>query len=167
MTTTPTSQIVLLWQTLERYPYKRSTKWYAVGGVFILMFAAYGLFDGSWLTALLALLLGGTYFLLRNVHPKKITIRLTAIGIEIEDRTHLWSDFKEFWILLGKDFTELHFASQSAFRGEVVVLIRDPETPVTESPDPGIVRQILLSYLPERAGMQERFLDTVARLLRL
>ncbi len=161
------SQVLLEWQALNVYPHARSARWYLVGGIFVLIGAAYGLFDGSWLTTLLALLIGGMYFLTRNEKPKKITIRITTIGLQVEERVIPWNAMKEFWILLGKDFVELHFAPAKTLQAEITVLIRDPETDPSTAIDPGIVRSVLLSFLPERSGMQERILDTTARLLKL
>ena len=161
------SQVLLSWQTLSAPPVERSARWYAIGGVLILMFAAYGLFQGSWLTALVAILMGGVYFLMRNEKPKAITVRITGIGMQIEEKIIPWNAIKDFWILLGRNYVELHLAPQGVLQGETVVYIRDPHTPADSSMDPGIVRKTLLQFVPERAGMQERFLDAIARLLKL
>lgn len=163
----PPSQVFLEWQTLNAHPHERSARWYAIGGVFILMFAAYGLFEGSWLTTLVALLIGGIYFLLRNAKPKKITVRITGIGMQVEEKVTPWNQIKDFWILLEPLFAELHLAPSGAFQPEITVFIRDPETKASDAPDPGLVRETILRFLPERSGMQERSLDSIARLLKL
>ena len=161
------SQVLLEWHALNAHPHKRSARWYAIGGVIVLMAAAYGLFEGSWILTILVLLMGGMYFLLRNQKPKKMVIRIVGIGIQIEERILNWSQLKDFWILLGPDFSELHLMTQGVLRGEITVFIKDSETPAEEAAGPGIVRELLLKFLPERSGMQERFLDTIARLLKL
>lgn len=161
------SQVLLEWWALNAHPHKRSPRWYAIGGVIVLMAAAYGLFEGSWILTILVLLMGGIYFLLRNQNPKKIVIRITGIGIQIEERILNWNQLKDFWILLGPDFSELHLTTQGVLQGETTILIKDSETPTDTAMDPGIVRELLLKFIPERAGMQERFLDTIARLLKL
>ena len=75
---------------------------------------------------------------------------------------------KDFWILIPtlKDGSipkseqpELHIAPQSLRKQEIVVFLQNI--------DPGAVREALLNFLPERAGMGERFLDSVARFLKL
>ncbi|HLC75945.1 MAG TPA: hypothetical protein VJB82_02395 [Candidatus Peribacterales bacterium] len=161
------SQVILSWQTLSAPPVERSKNWYAIGSVLVLMFAAYGLFQGSWLTALVAILMGGVYFLMRNEKPKMITVRITGIGMQIEEKIIPWNAIKDFWILLGRNYVELHLSPQGMVQGETVVYIRDPQTAANDAIDPGNVRTALLQFLPERSGMQERFLDGIARLLKL
>ena len=161
------SKILLEWQALDVHPHKRSSRWYMLGGIFILMFAAYGLWEGSWLMALVAILIGGMYFLMRNTAPRKITIRITAIGVQVEENVTPWNQLKDFWILLGPDYSELHFAPQGMAQRELKVFIRDPQTTAENAPDPGMIRETLLQFLPERPGMQERFLDSLARILKL
>ena len=94
------SKILLEWQALDTHPHKRSSRWYMLGGIFILMFAVYGLWEGSWLMALVAILIGGMYFLMRNTAPRKITIRITAIGVQVEENVTTWNQLKDFWIFL-------------------------------------------------------------------
>ena len=159
---------LLQWRSLDSRPHNRSARWYMVGGILVLCLAAYGLFDRSWTTTLLALLIGGIYFMLRNVKPKMQDIRITGLGIRVGENFTTWNMCKDFWILLptmrdgtlpANEHPELHIAPQGFRQQEIVVFIQDI--------DPGDVREALLSFLPERAGMGERFLDTVARFLKL
>ena len=104
---------------------------------------------------------------MRNTAPRKITIRITAIGVQVEENVTPWNQLKDFWILLGPDYSELHFAPQGMAQRELKVFIRDPQTTAENAPDPGMIRETLLQFLPERPGMQERFLDSLARILKL
>ncbi len=161
------STVLLEWQTLNAHPHVRGYRWYLVGGICILLFAVYGILDGSWVTALLALLLGGMYFLLRNEKPKTITVQITGIGMRVDGKLTPWNQLKDFWILVSPEFCELHCSSQGIFQSEIGVFIRDAVTPISAAPDPGAIREMLLQYLPERAGMGERMLDSFARILKL
>lgn len=154
-----TSPIVLEWQSLDAYPHERSRKWYLTGAVFILLFAAYGLFDGSWSTALVALLIGGIYFLLRHQKPRYMTVQVTGLGVRIDGTFTPWNLLRNFWIIVGKDHTELHISPLRLLQPEIVVFL--------DEVNPALVRDTFLSFLPERAGMEERFLDTVAKVLKL
>ena len=162
------SQVILEWQTLDSRTHERSTKWYLSGTIIIIGFASYGLFTASWITTILALLIGGIYFMLRNVKPKLIHAQITGMGIQIDTEFIPWNMCKDFWILVPTtksghipeaEKAELHIASQKLTKGETTVFI--------DGIDPGAVREALLQFLPERAGMQERFLDSIARLLKL
>lgn len=163
---------LLEWQSLECYPHERSPRWYLCGGILLLAFAAYGLFEDSWSTALLALMIGGIYFLLRNKAPRNITVRITGLGIEVMQKLHLWGQLRNFWIIevprgvypersrgAPPPHIELHIAPVKFLQPEIVVFLNDT--------DPVAVRDLLLQFLPERAGMEERMLDSFARMLKL
>lgn len=169
MPSTPT-QVLLEWQSLECYPHERSTRWYLLGGICVLAFAAYGLFDHSWSTTLLALLIGGVYFLLRQKPPRTMTVQITGLGIRIAHKFFPWNMLRAFWIIEVTPFVprgvepppphiELHFAPIKFLQPELVVFLN--------TIDPAAVRELLLKFLPERAGMEERALDTLARMLKL
>ena len=166
MTDSPPSQVLLEWQTLDSHPHERSSRWYLIGGILIIAFAAYGIFDGSWTTALLAILIGGIYFLMRNAKPRVINIRITGLGVQAGSVFTPWNMCRDFWILVpppsgrsANNTPELHISPQKMLQREIVAFINDI--------DPALVRETLLQFLPERAGMEERFLDSLARLLKL
>ena len=162
------SQVILKWSTLDAQAHERSASWYFAGTIFIIGFAAYGLFTASWTTTILAILIGGIYFMLRNAKPRRIDVQITGMGVRVEDKFVPWNMCRDFWILIPttksgdtpeKEKPELHISPQRFPQREISVFI--------DEIDPAEVREVLLQFLPERAGMQERFLDIVARLLKL
>lgn len=158
------SPALLEWRTREFRAVERGPRWYLVGGVLVLAFAAYGLFDGSWTTVLLALMIGGLYFLLRNVRPREITVQITGMGLRIGGAFTPWNLCRDFWILIpprpnASRPAELHIAPQKFLSREIVILLEDI--------NPAAVRETLLKFLPERPGMEERFLDMIGRVLKL
>ena len=153
------SEILLEWQSLDAYPHERSKKWYSIGAILVLAFAAYGLFDGSWSTALVALGIGGVYFLLRSHPPRQMTVRITGLGVQVDGTLTPWNLLRNFWILTSTGKIELHLSPTRLLQPEGVVFL--------DEIDPAHVRDMLLRFLPERAGMEERTLDSLARLLKL
>ena len=153
------SPILLEWQSLDTYPHERSARWYITGAIFVLLFAAYGLFDGSWSTTLVALLIGGIYFLLRRQQPRMMTVRVNGLGVTIDGTFTPWNLLRNFWIIVDKEHIELHIAPTRLVQPEMVIFLNET--------DPALVRDTFLSFLPERAGMEERVLDKFAKLLKL
>lgn len=153
------SETILEWQSLDAYPHERSIRWYSVGAVLVLAFAAYGLFDGSWSTALVALGIGGMYFLLRTHPPRQMTVRITGLGVQVDGSLTPWNLLRNFWILTSTEKIELHLSPTRLLQPEIVVFL--------DAIDPAHVRDTLLRFLPEKAGMEERTLDSLARLLKL
>ena len=153
------SPVIIEWQSPDTITRKRGAQWYLAGGILVLMFAAYGLIQGSWTTTVLALLIGGIYFLMRNAKPRIQNVRVTGMGISIENGFYPWNTLQDFWILIGPEHQELHLVRQGTLGREVVIYL--------QSIDPSLVRETLLKFLPERSGMEERILDTIARILKL
>lgn len=174
MPDSPPSEVLLSWRTLDSVPHVRSARWYTIGGICVLAFAAYGLWDGSWTTAILALLIGGMYFLMRSSAPREIDVQITGIGIVIDGTLTPWNLCKDFWILVPQakgqisenehQGSELHIAPQKLSGNELVILL---PTDKKSGLDPAVVRETLLMFLPERAGMEERVLDAFAKILKL
>ncbi len=168
MPETETSQILLEWQSLDSYPHARSARWYSVGSLLILGFAAYGLFDRSWSTALVALSLGLVYFLLRNTPPRVMNVKVNGLGIAIDGSFIPWSNIRHFWILQKPDCTELHLLPRRYLQPMITIFLKNPPSVLSpEDSDSAKVRETFLRFLPERTGMEERMLDTFARLLKL
>lgn len=160
--------ILLEWQSLDSYPHVRSSRWYSAGGLFVLAFAAYGLFDHSWSTALVALGIGLVYFLLRNAPQRLMRVQISGLGITVDGSFTAWGGLRHFWILTKPDCIELHLTPRRLLQPEITAFLRNPKTTLSATgTDPALVRETLLQFLPERAGMEERMLDTFARLLKL
>jgi hypothetical protein len=158
------SRPLLQWQTLDAYPHQRSVLWYLIGGLCVLAFALYGIFDGSWTTTILALLIGMMYLLLHNTEARTIVVEVSGFGIKVGQELIPWNLTRDFWILLpqsrqGPLPPELHIALTNRFRQELVLFL--------SGIDPALVRQTLLKFIPERSGMEERVLDMLIRLLKL
>lgn len=147
------------WDSLDAPPHVRGSRWYACGAVLVLAGSAWGLLTGSLLTAILFLLIGALYFLIRNRPPEVRRIRLTELGIVIREEVLPWSQFRDFWFLIGSEYSELHLGSASQFSADRKLLIGLADIPRA--------REVLLAYLPERAGQGERVTDGIARLLKL
>jgi hypothetical protein len=160
----PESPTLLAWEALDGAAHERSHRWYLMGGVALLTFAAYGLFEGSWSTTLVALGLGGIYVLLRKHPPRPRTTAITTMGIKLGESFFPWNMLRDFWILIGPKTpegqrAELHLSSYRTMQPEIVAFI--------EGIDPALIRETLLAFLPERPGMEERTLDMLGRLLKL
>ncbi|MBT3835078.1 hypothetical protein HOF56_02405 [Candidatus Peribacteria bacterium] len=164
------TEILLEWQSLDSHPHERSPRWYISGGVVLVGLASYGLFDGSWTTALLAIMLAGVYFIMRRIEARKVNVQITGMGINTDSVFSSWNQCKDFWILMPqpREYTkkslirqipELHISRRGPFKPETTLFLNEI--------DPAIVRETLLQYLPERPGMEERVLDSLARILKL
>lgn len=86
-------------------------------------------------------------------------IRIREIGLQFDEKLYSWGECKEFWILQGPDYYELHISSKKQMKGDVVVMTGDI--------DPFLIRDTLAKFLPQVAHQKERLLDAIIRFCKL
>lgn len=153
------TNVFLEWQAPTRSDHKRSERWYIIAGTLCALMVVYGIFTETWSMSLVFAFIPGLYWLLRNQAHKKHTIRLTPLGIEYDAVLLPWGDWKEFWILSGPDYHELHIAPVKKIRSEIVIQTGDI--------DPFVLRDVLAQFLPQIGDRQERLLDAFIRFCKL
>lgn len=139
---------------------ERSPRWYLVGGICVIVFAAYGILTRNWTFALAVLLLGGTYFLLRNSTAPLHRLRVEDGGFLIDDEFIGWDDCESFWFVHLPEYTELHILKKKPSWNHEVIIQTGPV-------DPANVRRVLSEYLSEKSDQKERITDAIIRFLKL
>ncbi len=153
------TKILLEWQAAARPDHERTEKWYVAAGSFCAIMIGYGILSGAWSMSLIFALIPALYYLLRNQGHKQHQIRILATGIEFDGRLTGWGELKEFWILEGPGYYELHIAPVKPMKGDIVVM--------TGAIDPFVVRDTIGVFLPQIAHRKERLLDAIIRFCKL
>lgn len=153
------TNIHLEWQAQTRPDHVRSPRWYMFGGSLCAIMVAYGVFSGSWSTSLVFAFIPALYYLVRNQSHVQHTIRIMDLGVEFDGRLCVWGELKEFWILAGPGYHELHIAPMKVSRPEIVIQ--------TGTIDPFVVRDTLGQFLPQIADRRERILDAIIRFCKI
>ena len=153
------SREILRWEATRNPAHVRSTRWYLIGGVFVLSCAVYGILTGQWSFTVVMILLAGMYVLTRHTAETNVSIAITQDGVICRNEFTSWKDCMDFWMLQGHDYVELHIAKRKRWGGDIVVL--------TGNNNPQLIRSTIGQYLPERSGQTERLLDTIIRICKL
>jgi hypothetical protein len=153
------NNLILEWQAPIRPDYERSERWYVAAGSVCATMVAYGVLSGTWSMALVFAFLPALYWLARNQSHKTHTIRLTTLGIEFDGKLTVWGEWKEFWILSGPQYHELHIGPNRKSRPDLVIQ--------TGAADPYLVRDILSQFLPQVTDRHERLLDAFIRFCKI
>lgn len=158
--TPPTGNKLLLeWTAMITPHHERSPRWYLIGSLLVLAFAAYGILTGAWTMSLLAILLGGLYFLIRREPPMYKRIAIHENGYEYEGVFTYWADCQEFWLIHCPGYTQLHIRKKRGFERETVIQ--------TGSIDPNEIRSLLSQYVHLTSDRNESLLDIIIRLCKL
>lgn len=152
-------QILATWQAPVLPRHERSPKWYAIGGVVVVIFAGYGIVTGSWPFTIVVLLCGAMYYLMRDhVSPEK-TITIMDGGVQLEDLFTRWEDLSGFWILQTPEYAEVHFVPLAKRRSDI--LIQTGHQNITD------LRVLIGSHIPELTDKKETLLDALVRTAKL
>lgn len=153
------NNIILEWQAASHPDHKHSEKWYVGAGSFCIVMIAYGILSGAWSLSIIFAFVPALYYLLRNQGHKAHQIRIREMGIDFDGRLFSWGELKEFWILEGLGYYELHVAPRKQMRSDIVVMTGDT--------DPFVIRDTLGKFLPQIAHQKERLLDAIIRFCKL
>lgn len=153
------TKTLLEWQAAARPDHERSEKWYVAAGSFCVMMIAYGILSGAWSLSLIFAFVPALYYLLRNQGHMLHTIRMLETGIDYDGKLTAWGEWKEFWILEGPGYYELHIAPMKQMKSDIVMMTSDI--------DPYLLRDTIGGFLPQIAHRKERLLDAIIRFCKL
>lgn len=156
---TNTKQTILSWRAPHDPTISRGRTWHVVGGTTVLSAAGYGILSGSWSLAVVALLCGALYFLLRDHAPQEHSIDITPGGLLLDDSFVQWQDIAGFWFLHTPAYTQLHL--ESARRDRKTLTFLTQNIPVAD------IRLALGAFIPELTGKRENLIDKIIRLCKL
>lgn len=125
----------------------------------ILGISAYAILAGAWSVALVTILLGGVYYLVRREPTPLKYIRIEKDGFQFQDTFTPWKQCKDFWLVQTPLFTELHIRKLSGVLPEVIIQTGTIDTPA--------LRAAISQNLAMKTDQQERALDAIIRICKL
>jgi len=148
------------WYAPEYIRYERSWKWYVLAGVVDAVLIGYALWTGSWSMALVLVVLAFVVVLELRRKPDLTIVVVSHWGIQFGDLKIPFTDVKRFWIHHHPPHVdELRLQIQSRVHPEVTIPLHGT--------NPSLIRQYLVTQVPEWEGKEMSLLDVIARLLRL
>ena len=148
---------LMSWEAPIVRHHERSTQWYAVSGVIVLVGAVYGILSGAWTFTLVILLIGGVTYLLRGAKPPKKHVGITPTGIAVGENFTSFADLASFSLLQTPGHLELHFTRKT--QGKPIVIQAGMQDPMS-------LRMVLSQLLPEEEKT-ENILDIIFRICKL
>lgn len=150
---------LLAWDAPTMARHERSPRWYIIGGLIVVAAAAYGIIGGNWTLTIIALLIGGMYFLLRDAQPPLKHISFTTHGVYFDGAFTRWDDCTGFWIVSVSEHTRLFIGRKNRRQATISIFI--------ENVDLSAVRWTLSQFLSEETDRGESALDAIIRICKL
>ena len=89
---------VVRWETWEYPKYDRSRFWYMIAGAVGIGLLLFAIFTGSFLFAVIILMVGIIFFLSHLREPDRITVHVTTNGVLLGRHFYAFRELKDFAI---------------------------------------------------------------------
>lgn len=153
-------QVLMQWYSPEFLRYERGVLWFLTAGLIDALLILYAVMTGSLTMLLVFVLIPVIYFLEHHRKPKTVEVIVSPYGIKFGDMKLAYTDIKKFWILHDPPhLNELRLHTTKKFHPEVTIPLLDI--------DPSIIRNYLVTQIPEWEGKQESLLDVIIRVFKL
>ena len=153
------TEILLSWKAPSIPVHQRTQRWYMTGGGVVVLGVVYGIYSNSWPFAIVMVLCGAMYFLLRGHQPPLKQCAITEQGVLLDSAFTRWDELSGFWFLPTPDYIELHFVPLAKRTADSVIQ--------TGGMNIEMLRLMLASKIPELHEKRESFLDAFVRFCKL
>ncbi len=151
---------VFEWTAPEYIHYEKDNRWFTVAGILAAGLIFYGVVWGSAFFSIAIAVLAAVYYLQNKKPPRRIQIKLSNMGIKIDEKFFPFSNLKSFWIIYNPpEVTTLHFKTVKNVNSELTIQLGET--------DPSPIREFLARQLPEEEGKSESFVNMLVRIFRL
>ena len=148
------------WYAPEWIRFESTWKWYLIAGLVDAALIGYAIWEGSWTMGLVFALVPLIYLLEHHRKPKLTNVIVSHWGIKYGDVKIPFTDIKRFWIHHHPPHVdELRLQTTSRIHPEVVIPLMGAS--------PSLIRQYLVTQVPEWEGKHMPLTDIVTRMLRL
>ncbi len=154
------NDVIVGWIAPEHLRYERGTWWFI--GLFLVSAAlvAYGYWSGSLTMMVLFVVMPLVLLLEHQRKPRAVEVIFSHYGVKFGVLELPYSSIKSFAVLHRPPHTdELHLMTKRKSHPEVVVPLMGM--------NPSLIRNFLMTQLPEMEGKKLSFADMLVRILRL
>lgn len=151
---------IIAWEAPEYVVHDRGLAWKIIMPLIVALTAGLSLYYNAWSFALAIVVFAAVYAMVHLEHPRNIQIKISEIGIKVGFRKYAYSRIKAFWIIYEPPYVRtLNIRVEGDFIGEVTIQLADQ--------DPSVIREYLISKIPELEGKTESVSDIFVRLFKI
>ena len=153
-------QALIRWYSPEFLRFHKGRIWVVLALLINLALLAYAVWSGSWTMTAVFIVLPLVYALEHRKKPKVVEVVISPYGIKFGILKLPYSEIRRFWILHDPPYVdELHLLTGNKLHPEVTIPLMGA--------NPTLLRQYLVTQIPEWEGKKQSTLDILVRFLRL
>lgn len=128
--------------------------------VIVLIAAGLLVWIRDWFTIIILLIVTGVLFwYTKSTHPKKVTYKITPLGIYADTHFYPFSEIHSFWVIYNEKVKTLYVAFLKKYLPPLIIGL--------ENTDPVALKAVLLRRIPEQEKRTENILDKIVRVIGL
>jgi hypothetical protein len=150
----------LSWKAYERPQHNRGLLWKIIIAILVLSILTFGVYHRDYIF-IIAFVLGiSVYYLHNKKTDRKIEIKISEVGVQVDKRNYNFNEIKSFWILYDPPFVaKLVLELQGKLLTQLSIEL-GAQTPVE-------VHELLSQKLKEKKDQQESMIDFIQRILKI
>ena len=150
----------IFWQSPEVPHQHRGLIWKICFFSAMVLLIGGAIFYNSWTFAGAVFAFALAYFVVHRNKPKILDIKLSNVGIKIGHNKYPYNRIKAFWIIYEPPHVEtLNLRITGEMLSEITIQLNGQ--------DPAVIREYLLSKIPELEGQSEKISDIFLRIFRI
>jgi hypothetical protein len=151
-------ETIIEWQAPEFRHYPKNITWFIVFGGIVAVVIGYQLFQHDWFGGVAVAILAGLIAAFALHRPSEVTIRITTIGIHIDDTSIPYTHIKQFWIVDNDNHKTLNIETTAYLNHLLAIELHEQ--------DADEVHEILSELLPENVEAEESVAQRIAHRFR-
>lgn len=154
-----TNEKEIVWQGPEFREYAKHPLWFVAFGLVVALLVLYGIYNNSWTTAAMFMLMGILGIVYSTQKPRTVTVKVNALGIQVDNLMYSYKTLKKFWIVYYPPEVKVLYLETTAYLNRIVKLELAHQDPVR-------LREFLKEFLEEDLEGEESMVDVIARKLK-
>ena len=151
-------ETIIEWQAPEFRHYPKNAAWFISFAIIVAMLVIYQVFQKDWFGAISVAVIATMFGIFAVHRPKMVTIKISTLGLHIDDTTIPFNNIRQFWIVDTEQHKTLNIDTTAYLNHQLHIELSDQ--------DADEVQEILAELLPEKEDQQETAAQRIAHKLK-
>lgn len=151
-------ETIIEWQAPEFRHYPKNAAWFITFIIIVAMLVVYQVYQRDWFGAISVAVIAILFGVFAMHRPGIVTVKLTTLGLQIDDTNIPYNNIKQFWIVDNQHHKTLNIDTTAYLNHQLSIELEDQ--------DADEVQEILAELLPEKEEAQETTAQRIAHKLK-
>jgi hypothetical protein len=147
-------ETIIEWRAPEFRHYPKNAAWFITFALIVVMLIAYEIIQRDWFGGISIAIIAAMFGIFALHRPKIVSVKITTLGVHIEDTYIPFNNIKQFWIVDNDKHKTLNLDTTAYLNHQLSIELDDQ--------DADEVQEILIELLPEKVDSEETAAQKIA-----